>query len=100
VKTSRDPALVSIDRSLLETRINRYFDPGVSNAVIGQEIPSLMQSGGRFNAVQERKEAIHHGMDAGYFVRHCYRPMDIRWLYWYPIGKLLDEKRPDFSSSL
>lgn len=96
VKTSRDAALVSIDRSLLETRINRYFDPSVSDAVIAQEIPALMQSGGRFNAAQERKEAIHHGMDAGDFVRHCYRPMDLRWLYWYPIGKLLDEKRPDY----
>lgn len=97
VKTSRDAGLISIDRSLLEARINRYFDSGASDAVIAQEIPSLMQSGGRFNAVQERKEAIHHGKTAGNLVRYCYRPMDMRWLFWYPIGKLLDEKRPDYA---
>lgn len=96
VKTSRDAALVSIDRLPLETRISRYFDPGVSDAAMTQESPALMQSSSRFYALQERKEAIYHGMNAGNFVRHSYRPMDIRWLYWYPIGKLLDEKRLNY----
>lgn len=97
VKTSRDAGLISIERTELEARMKRYFDPKVADASIAQEIPALIQSSGRFNAVQERKEAIHHGKTAGYFVRYCYRPMDIRWLFWYPIGKLLDEKRSDYA---
>ena len=96
VKTSRDAALISLDRVALEQRVRRYFDVNVSDAVIAQEMPPLMQSAKRFDAMQERKEAIHYGIDAGYFVPHCYRPMDVRWLYWFPIGKLLDEKRPDY----
>ena len=29
-------------------------------------------------------------------VPFSYRPMDERWLYWEPTGKLLDEKRADY----
>lgn len=100
VKTSRDAALISLDRAELEQRMQRYFDANVPNATIEQEIPALMQGGGRFNAAQERKEAIHHGMTVGKLMRYCYRPMDVRWLFWYPIGKLLDEKRPDFAPQI
>jgi hypothetical protein len=28
-------------------------------------------------------------------VRYCYRPFDVRWVYWEPETKLLDEKRQD-----
>ncbi len=97
VKTSRDAALIGIERTELEQRMQRYFSPDVTDASIAQEIPALMQGGGRFNPAQERKEAIHHGMGVGSYVRYCYRPMDMRWLFWYPIGKLLDEKRPDYA---
>jgi hypothetical protein len=34
-------------------------------------------------------------MDAGHFVPYAYRPFDIRWLFWYPKTKLLDEKRDE-----
>lgn len=100
VKTSRDAALVGIERSPLETRINRYFDPGVSDAAIAQEIPSLMQSGAGFNAVAERKEQLHRGIAQGKFVTHCYRPMDIRHLFWTPIGRLLDRSRPEYAAQI
>ncbi|WP_312915567.1 type ISP restriction/modification enzyme [Candidatus Competibacter phosphatis] len=29
-------------------------------------------------------------------VRYAYRPFDIRWLYWEPETKLLDEKRSEY----
>jgi predicted helicase len=29
-------------------------------------------------------------------VRYCYRPFDVRWLYWEPETKLLDEKRTEY----
>ena len=96
VKTSRDGALIDTDRAALEQRMNRYFNRKVGDAEIAVEMSSLMENSGRFNASKERMEALHHGLDRGYFVRYCYRPMDVRWLYWYPIGKLLDEKRPDY----
>ena len=100
VKTSRDPALVSIDLLPLETRMYRYFDDGVSDAVIAQEIPALMQSGAGFDAIAERKEQLHRGMEQGEIVPHCYRPMDIRNLFWTPIGRLLDRSRPEYAAQV
>jgi Type ISP C-terminal specificity domain len=29
-------------------------------------------------------------------VRYTYRPFDVRWLYWEPETKLLDEKRSEY----
>ena len=29
-------------------------------------------------------------------VAYTYRPFDLRWLYWEPLTKLLDEKRPEY----
>jgi predicted helicase len=96
IKTSRDAALTSIDRVNLEERMLRYFDANLTDADIAADSPSLMQKSNRFDAANERKEAIHRGINKGCIVRYCYRPMDTRWLYWYPEGKLLDEKRPDY----
>ena len=36
------------------------------------------------------------GPDAAGFIRHTYRPFDMRWLYWVADTKLLNEKRPDY----
>jgi Type ISP C-terminal specificity domain len=30
------------------------------------------------------------------FVRHAYRPFDVRWIYWEPETKLLGEKSPEY----
>ena len=96
VKTSRDRALVDIDERLLRKRMVRYFDTAISDATIAAESPDLMKRSARFDPVSERKGAIADGIEMGSFVRYCYRPMDVRWLYWHPRGKLLDEKRPDY----
>jgi hypothetical protein len=96
VKTSRDAALVNIDRSALEHRMRCYFDPNVPDTTIAQTLPVLMENGTGFNAVAERKEQIHRGVDQGAFLTHCYRPMDVRHLFWTPIGRLLDRSRPEY----
>ena len=33
-------------------------------------------------------------------MRYLYRPFDVRWLYWEPETKLVEEKRPDFKPHL
>ena len=96
VKTSRDGALIDTDRAALERRMTRYFDPNVDDAAIAKETPTLMESTSSFNAVHGRKEQIQRGMKLGQFVRYCYRPMDVRHLFWTPIGSLLDRSRPDY----
>ena len=96
IKTSRDAALVDIDRGALEARMRRYFDPTLSDATIADEMPELMRAAARFDPVATRKALLALGFDSGRIVRYAYRPFDVRWVYWHAETKLLDEKRPDY----
>ncbi|MGH6636734.1 MAG: type ISP restriction/modification enzyme, partial [Gammaproteobacteria bacterium] len=92
VKTSRDGALIDIDRAALEGRMRRYFNAAVPDVTIAKELPELMANSQRFDAQATRKELLNSGC----IVRYCYRPFDVRWLFWHPETKLLDEKRSDY----
>jgi hypothetical protein len=98
VKTSRDAALVEIDRETLVRRMERYFDPDVSDEEIAHTAPALMSSTRSFNAPNVRRHLINR--KAGFLreniVRYCYRPFDLRWLYWEPETNLLDRERADY----
>ncbi len=96
VKTSRDGALVDVDRPALEARLTRYFDETVSNALISAESPELMKTTTEFDAPAARKALLSMGYASGKLVRFCYRPFDMRWLYWHSECKLLDRSRPDY----
>ncbi|HEX7073800.1 MAG TPA: type ISP restriction/modification enzyme, partial [Hyphomicrobiaceae bacterium] len=95
VKTSRDDFLISIDREVLEQRIDEYFDPEISDDEIRARYPSVMAASGRFNPTDTRRELLKRGRLPN-IVRYAYRPFDIRWLYWESETKLLDEKRSEF----
>jgi hypothetical protein len=96
VQTSRDGALVSTDRAALEMRIRRYFDETVTDAVIAAETPELMTTTTDFDAPLARKTLLPMGFESGRLVRFCYRPFDVRWLYWHIECKLLDRPRPEY----
>jgi hypothetical protein len=96
VKTSRDDALVAIDRAALEHRMRRYFDPTVSDEEIRRIAPSLMKKTARFDPRQTRATLQKRGFQLENIVRYAYRPLDIRWLYWESETKLLDEKRSEY----
>ncbi|MBU1664115.1 MAG: N-6 DNA methylase [Gammaproteobacteria bacterium] len=96
IKTSRDAALVQVDRAALEARMQRYFDTTVSDADIAVEMPALMDNTARFAASAVRQTLLKLGYGSGRVVRYAYRPFDTRWLYWHPETKLLDEKRPEY----
>lgn len=96
VKTSRDEFLVDIDRGALEARIGRYFDPKVSDADMAKSHPMIMKRAERFDPVVTRARLRSRKHNDGQIVRYAYRPFDIRWLYWDPDEKLLDEKRPEY----
>jgi len=100
VKTSRDAALVSLDRAELERRMTRYFDAKVTDTTIEHETPALMQNSTGFEALAERKEQIARGQIHGKVVRYCYRPMDTRYVFWTPIGDLLDRSRPEYVAQI
>jgi hypothetical protein len=96
IQTSRDELLVDIDRDALVHRMGRYFNPAVTDDQIAEDCPCAMREGKRFAARATRAELVRRDMLETNLVPFSYRPLDDRWLYWEPIGKLLDEKRTDY----
>jgi len=96
VKTSRDEALVDMDREALSSRMLRYLDANVEDSAVRNIAPRLMEDGARFDAAATRRRLLSVGFSANNLVRYCYRPFDVRWLYWEAETKLLDEKRAEF----
>ena len=99
VKTSRDGFLVDVDRDRLRARVRDYFDPDVSHEEIARRHPVAMKTTAEFDARKVRDALLARGgPDERGFVRFAYRPFDTRWLYWEPVGDLLDRPRPDYRS--
>jgi hypothetical protein len=96
VKTSRDDLVVDIDRDELVKRMKRYFDANISHDEIGRSLPRAVGDSTRFSGRPIRDYLLKRGLKPEYIVRFCYRPFDVRWLYWEPETKLLDEKRADY----
>ena len=96
IQTGRDEVLVDIDRERLIERMQHYFDPHISHAEMARIAPRFMESGARFNPTVTRDTLLKRGFLPQNVVRYCYRPFDVRWLYWEPETKLLDEKRSDY----
>jgi len=96
VKTSRDDVVVDIDRDRLLKRIKDYFDPSINHEQMRQISRSVMTSTNRFKAEATRDQLRKRGFLPDNIVRYCYRPFDVRWLYWEPETKLLDEKRSEY----
>jgi hypothetical protein len=96
VKTSRDDFLVSMERDALLQRLKNYFDPNVSHEQMRSIAPDIMQNATRYEAIRIREELVERGFISNNVVRYLYRPFDVRWLYWEPETKLLDEKRSEY----
>jgi Type ISP C-terminal specificity domain len=96
VKTSRDEFLVGIDREPLELRIASYFDTKVANDELRARFGSILKESGRYDPIATRSTLLARGMLRSNIVRYTYRPFDVRWLYWEPETKLLDEKRTEY----
>ena len=96
IKTSRDDVVVDIDREKLLARIQAYFNPRVSPQEMAQLAPRAMQDAARFSAKQTRQYLLKRGFKPECMVRFFYRPFDLRWFYWEPETKLLDEKRAEY----
>ncbi len=96
VKTSRDQFLVDIDRERLVARLRDYFDASLSDEEVARRHPSVMQERARYDPHAVRRYLLNRGFLAQNVVRYCYRPFDIRWLYWEPDSGLVDRPRPEY----
>ena len=96
VTSGRDEALVAFDKAELEQRMRSYFDPAIPDSTVKLIVPCLMERTQRFDPKAVREHLTKRGFLPDNIVRFCYRPFDVRWLYWEPETKLLDEKRREF----
>ncbi len=96
VKTSRDEFVVSIDREHLVEHMKCYFDPKMSHEEMKAIAPRALTDAARFEAIPIREQLMKRGFLPENVVPYAYRPFDLRWLYWEPLTKLLDEKRPEY----
>jgi hypothetical protein len=96
IKTSRDQLLIHVDRGELEYRVTQYLDASVTDDEIGRRFPGLMKANGRYEAKEIRSQLIRKGFRPWQIRRVVYRPFDLRYLYWEPETKLLDEKREEY----
>ena len=96
VKTSRDDVVVDVDRERLIRRMEQYFDPAVSHEEMRRIAPGAMASTARFEAEAVRDRLRKRGFLPEKVVRYCYRPFDLRWLYWEPEAGLLDRNRAEY----
>ena len=97
VNTNRDAFVVDVDLHRLESRIGDYFNTELDDDTIRKRYPTAMGARARYDPRAVRKALLARGGpdDTG-FIRHTYRPFDIRWLYWEADTKLLNEKRPEY----
>jgi hypothetical protein len=96
IQASRDDVVVDIDRDRLVERMKEYFDPEISHEEMRRKLPRALESTARFDAEPTREYLTKRGFLTQYVIRHIYRPFDVRWLYWEPETKLLDEKRSEY----
>ena len=97
VLTNRDSFLVDTDLDRLRARIADYFDPNVPDDEIVRRHPVAMRETRRFAARQTRASLVNRGgLEDSNFVRFYYRPFDVRWLYWEPKTKLVEERRAEY----
>ncbi len=96
VKTSRDDVVVDIDRERLIHRMRQYFDPAISHAEMARLVPGAMANVAGFNSVATREYLCRRGFLPENIVPYCYRPFDVRWLYWEPETKLVDRSRSEY----
>jgi len=96
IKTSRDSLVVDIDRDRLEARMRQYFGTDSTDAEIAELVPGAMENSARFDAMTTRRALQEKGFRPWQILRYAYRPYDVRWLYWEPETKLLDEKRSEY----
>ena len=88
-------ALISIDREALSSRMQKYFDPSVSNDKVQQIYPSLMMTGNRIVGPDARHKILQEfSYDPKCIVRYPLKPFDVRFCYLENLRPLFSEPSP------
>jgi predicted helicase len=91
----RSGALIDIDRTPLEQRMQAYFNANVDWDSYSLSNNVLTTDRARFNAKKARAKAIEEEtFQASRVVRYALRPLDSRWCYYTGVRPVWNEPRP------
>lgn len=94
VQPVRDEAVVAFTKEELKARMLDYFDSDLSLTELVEKHPGFGVTRSRYNAETTRAKLLaNSAFDEDRLVPFLYRPFDVRWLYWEPDYKLLNEAR-------
>ncbi len=94
VQPVRDEAVMAHDRAMLKARMLDYFDSSLTFEEVTARHPGFSVVRARYNPTQTRSRLLSSSIfHEERLVRFLYRPFDVRWLYWEPDHKLLNEAR-------
>lgn len=94
VQPVRDEAVLDTDENALRTRMRDYFDHSLSFTQVVQRHPGFGVVRARYDPERTRSRLLQgSAYHDSRVVRVLYRPFDVRWMYWEPDFKLLNEAR-------
>ena len=92
----RGGALIDIDQSALEARMQAYFDSSVDWATLQLTAPQLTKGASGHNAEKARNIALQRETyDESQLVRYIVRPFDVRYAYYTNTSTIWNRARPD-----
>jgi predicted helicase len=95
VQSKRDGLVVDIDLERLRQRIERFFDPALTDDVLRPTMPEAFIKTAQYDPSKARAALTRRGILPDRFVRYVYKPFDMRWIYWEPEHGLLSRRSPD-----
>lgn len=97
IAEDRQKALIDIDRSVLERRMQRYFDPKMDWETLKNLDDALTCNVPRFEAKKARQILQNaECYDPNRVIRFMMRPFDVQWCYYSPVRPLWREPRPEY----
>lgn len=94
VQPVRDEAVLAHDRATLKRRMKDYFDSSLGFDAVVARHPGFAVVRKRYDPPKTRQKLLSSStFQDERLVRFLFRPFDVRWLYWEPDHKLLNEAR-------
>jgi hypothetical protein len=87
--------LIDLDKTALERRRKKYYDPDQSWEVLKKISPGLTKDAARFDARKAREKVLKSEQyEPTHIRRYALRPFDSRWCYYSAVRPLWNEPRP------
>lgn len=93
---SRKGALIDIDRTSLENRMQKYFDPAITWEELEALGSNLTNNTSDYKAKEVRPKVLEREQYQNNRIsRYAIRPFENRWCYWSGVSPLWNRARPE-----